>query len=129
MAKSRIMRSGFSSCAVWLRILGKNELNFSLGEEQLLHSLYVREYDAFHEVVSDVAPRFCRGPQALERDANVSGSFRAQRRVENKLLNHFGIEVLHRVLTKKRNQVPPNVSPIDDRRRISVLAQHFLPPI
>jgi hypothetical protein len=34
--------------------LGKNELDFPLREEESLHSLYVRQYDAFHEVVRDV---------------------------------------------------------------------------
>jgi hypothetical protein len=62
-------------CAVWLLRLGKNELDFPSREEESLHSLYVWEYDAFHEVVSDIAPRFCRGPHALECDANVSGGF------------------------------------------------------
>ena len=47
----------------------------------------------------------------------------------NELLNHLGIEVLHRVLTKKRNKVLPNVSPIVDGRRIPVLTQHFFLPI
>jgi hypothetical protein len=36
-----------------------------MGSAAKLHSLYVREYDAFHKVVSDIAPRFCRGPHAL----------------------------------------------------------------
>jgi len=76
-----------------------------------------------------IASRFCRGPHALECDANISGSFHAHRRTRNKLLNHLGIEVLHRELTKKRNKVLPNVRTIVDCRRIPVLAQHFFFPV
>jgi hypothetical protein len=43
---------------VWLLSLGKNKLDFSLREEESLHSLYVREYDAFREVVSNIAHAF-----------------------------------------------------------------------
>src|SRR5947208_16855935 len=99
--------------------LGKNELDFPLREEEWLYSLYVREYNAFHEIVRDVAPRSCRGPHALECDANIPGSLRAHRRTRNKLLNHFGIEVLHQVLTKKRNNVRPYVRPLDNIAQIS----------
>src|SRR5207302_5097443 len=109
--------------------LGKNELDFPLREEEWLYSLYVRESDAFHEVVRDVAPRSCRGPHALECDANIPGSLRAHSRTRNKLLNHLGIEVLHRVLAKKRNKVLPNVSPVVDCRRIPELTQHFFFPV
>ena len=76
-----------------------------------------------------IASRFCRGPHALECDANISGSFHAHRRTRNKLLNHLGIEVLHRELTKKRNKVLPNVSPVVDCRGISELTQHFFFPV
>jgi thymidylate synthase len=43
---------------VWLLSLGKNKLDFSLREEESLHSLYVREYDAFRGVVSNIAHAF-----------------------------------------------------------------------
>jgi hypothetical protein len=75
-----------------------------IGNKLSRNTLYAWEYDAFHEVVSDLAPRFCGGPHALECDANVSGSFSARHRTGNKLLNHFWIEVLHQILTKKTEQ-------------------------
>jgi hypothetical protein len=74
--------------------LGKNESDFPLREEEPLYSLHFWEYDAFHKVVSDVAPGSRRGPHALECDANILGGLRAHRRNGNELLNHFGIEVL-----------------------------------
>jgi hypothetical protein len=114
---------------VWLLRLGKNELDFPLREEESLHSLYFWEHDAFHEVVSDVAPRSCRGPHALECDANILSGLRAHRRSGNELLNHLGIEVLHRVLTKKRNKMLPNVSSIVNCRGIPILTQHFRFPV
>ena len=87
-------------------------MSWRLREEEALHSLYFWEYDAFHDVVSDIAPRFRGGPHALECDANILSSLRAHRRSGNELLNHFGIELLHRVLTQKRNKMIPNVSSI-----------------
>ena len=106
-------------CAVRLLSLGKNELDFPLREEESLYSLYFWEYDTFHEVVSDVAPRFRCGPHALEGDADILGGFRVRRRSGNELLSHLWIEVFHRVLTKKRKMLP-NVSSIVDCRGIPI---------
>jgi len=125
----RAVRDQSVPCTLWLLGLGEDLLNLPLRKEGSLHSLYFWEYHAFHEVMSHVAPRPCRGPQALQCDAYILNRLRARRATGNELLHHFRIEVLHRVPTEERNKMLPNVSSVVRCRRISMLTQHRRFPV
>ena len=70
-------------------------LDLLLGCEEPLPPLRTGENNAFHDVMSDVAPGFRCGPHALEGDANVSRGLRGNRRPGDEMLDKLGIHILH----------------------------------
>ena len=44
------------------------------------------------------------------------------------MLNHLGIQILHRAIAKKRNEMLPDVRAVIDGRGFPVLTQHFCFP-